>query len=241
MYSVLSVFTWRPMPAAVRSKLCDRVLAWVGVFARSAMSLAQSASVIVCSGYLLLLSFVSLKPLPFILSIDVLSTLFRQMIKRYGANVSHCSTPAKMSKQSVSPSGEQTFVFLYSLIIAAIVSFGRPQASSICSIFPLCMGSKALERSTNNIVASMFFAYTLSRIRWIVKVCDVVDRFFRKPFSFFLSIFSIFGSMRLLSRALYILAAIDVTIIPRQFLANPRSSLLGKGRMRLFVHLSIMF
>ena len=48
---------------------------------------------------------VSLKPLSFILSIDVLSTKYRQMIKRYGANTSSCSTPATMSKKSVSPSG----------------------------------------------------------------------------------------------------------------------------------------
>ena len=49
------------------------------------------------------------------------------MINRYWANVSPCSTPATMSKLSVSPSGEQTFtfVFLYSIIMAVTVSFGR--------------------------------------------------------------------------------------------------------------------
>ena len=62
------------MPAAARSRLCSRVSAWAGAFARSAMSVALCASVIVCAGYLLLLSFVSWKPLSFILSIDVLST-----------------------------------------------------------------------------------------------------------------------------------------------------------------------
>ena len=59
------------MPAAARSKLCSRVLAWAGAFARSAMS---SASVIVCARYLRLLSLLSLKPFSLILSIDVLST-----------------------------------------------------------------------------------------------------------------------------------------------------------------------
>ena len=59
------------MPAAARSRLCSRILALVGAFARSAMS---SASVIVFAGYLLLLSFVSLKPFSLILSVDVLST-----------------------------------------------------------------------------------------------------------------------------------------------------------------------
>ena len=61
------------------------------------------------------------------------------MIKRYGASVSPCSTPATMLKYSVSPSGEHTFilVFLLRIVIAAMVSFGRLYASRICSIFPL--------------------------------------------------------------------------------------------------------
>ena len=49
--------------------------------------------------------------------------------------------------------------------------------SSICSIFPLCMESKALAKSANNIVASRLFACTPSRIRRIVKICDVVGSF----------------------------------------------------------------
>ena len=49
-----------------------------------------------------------------------------------------------------------TFVFLYILIRAATVSLGRFLAISICSIFPLCMESNALEKSTNNIVAFKF-------------------------------------------------------------------------------------
>ena len=60
------------MPVAARSILCRGVS--VGAFARSTISSAQSASVIVFAGYLLLLSFVSLKPFSLILSIDVLST-----------------------------------------------------------------------------------------------------------------------------------------------------------------------
>ena len=52
------------------------------------------------------------------------------MIKRHGASVSPCSTPAPMSKYSVSPSGERTFtlVYLWRIVIAATVSFGRPAA-----------------------------------------------------------------------------------------------------------------
>ena len=136
-----------------------------------------------------ILSFVSLKPFSLILSIDVLSTYSRQMIKRRQANVSPCSTPATILKKYVSLSGDRTFtfVFLYSIIMATTVSFGKPWASRICSIFPMWMESKALVKSTNNIVASRFFART-PRIRRIVKICEVVDRFLRKPFGLFLSI-----------------------------------------------------
>ena len=110
-----------------------------------------------------------------------------------------------------------------------MISFSRPWASRICSIFPLWMESKALVKSTNNIVACRLFARTRSRIRRIVKICDVVNVFLRKPFWFFLSMLSILGSMRLRSRSLYILAAIDVSVIPR------------KGRMHPFIHQSIGF
>ena len=57
------MLTWSPMPAAAHFRLCSRVLAWVGVFARSTMSSALSASIIVCAGYLSLLSFFRLKPI----------------------------------------------------------------------------------------------------------------------------------------------------------------------------------
>ena len=66
--------------------------------------------------------------------------------------------------------------------MATTVSLGRLLASSICSIFSVCMESKALRKSTNNIVASRSFGRTPSRIRRIVKICDVVDCFLRKPF-----------------------------------------------------------
>ena len=54
------------------------------------------------------------------------------------------------------------------------------------------MESKALVKSMNNIVTSRFFARTLSRIRRIVKICEVVGLFLRKPFWLFLSMLSIF-------------------------------------------------
>ena len=62
------------MKAAACSRLGSSVSAWAGEFARSGMSSASSASVIFYAEYLLLLSFAILKPLTFILSIDILST-----------------------------------------------------------------------------------------------------------------------------------------------------------------------
>ena len=94
------------------------------------------------------------------------------------------------------------FIKCLGIIMAVTVSLSRPLDSSIGSIFPLCMEPKALVKSSNDIVASRFFACVPSRIRRRVKICDVVDRFLRKPFWFFLSIFSIFGSMRLRCRSL---------------------------------------
>ena len=56
------------------SSLKASVSAWLGVFGSNAMSSAESASVIVFAGYLLLLFFFSSKPFSLILSIEVLST-----------------------------------------------------------------------------------------------------------------------------------------------------------------------
>ena len=76
-------------------------------------------------------------------------------MNRNGAYASPGSASAILSTKSVSLSIEQTFtfVFLYSIIMAATVSLGR----NICSIFLLCMETNALEKSTNNCVAARFF------------------------------------------------------------------------------------
>ena len=74
-YSVLSALTRRHMPPTARSRLCNRDSACADVLARSAMSLAKSASVIVCAWYLLLLSFAYWKSFYFIKSIDGLRFL----------------------------------------------------------------------------------------------------------------------------------------------------------------------
>ena len=98
-------------------------------------------SVIFHARYLLLLAFAKVKPFSFIKSIDVWSTKCRQIINRYGANVSPCITYMTMSKKSVSSSSEQTFtfVFLYSIILAVMVSLGPggniSQSSSCMDIY----------------------------------------------------------------------------------------------------------
>ena len=57
------------------------------------------------------------------------------------------------------------------------VSLGRPYTRSFCSIFPMCMESNALKKSTNEIVASRFFAQTPSKIQQIFRIGDVVNQF----------------------------------------------------------------
>ena len=68
LYSILYTLTWRPMPLAACSRLCSKDSAWVGVFARSAMSSAWSVSTIVFARYCLLLTFFSVK----LFSLDLL-------------------------------------------------------------------------------------------------------------------------------------------------------------------------
>ena len=81
----------------------------------------------------------------------------RLIINRYGANVSPCWTPTTMSKLSVSQSSEWTFTFVY--LYSIIIAFKFVYLYSIiiaATVFLLCMELNALEKSTNNIVASRF-------------------------------------------------------------------------------------
>ena len=68
------------------------------------------------------------------------------------------------------------------------------------------MESNALEKSTNNSVASRFFART-PRIQRIVNIGDVGDRFFPKAIFILLKYF--------LNCGFYAVAAIDVRVITR--------------------------
>ena len=71
------------------------------------------------------------------------------------------STPAIMSKNSVSPLGDLTkdWVLLYIIVIAFVSSLGIPDASSICSIFDRPMESNAFEKSTKMITAGSCFCF----------------------------------------------------------------------------------
>ena len=86
--------------------------------------------------------------------------------------------------------------FFHSIIMAATVFFLLGCKRVVFVPFSLCVWSQRPWRSRQIILLPLvfFFARTPSRIRRIVKICDVVDRFFRKPFWFFLSIFSILVS-----------------------------------------------
>ena len=84
------------------------------------------------------------------------------------------------------------------------VSFRRVNHSFLLNflvkyIIPQCMGSNALEKSINSGIASRFFVRTRSMVRYIVGICDV-KQFLRKPFRFFLRIFSISCWIRLRKR-----------------------------------------
>ena len=61
--------------------------------------------------------------------------------------------------------------------MVATVSLERSWARIICSTFLLCMVSKALEKSTNNSVASKCLAWISSMNRQIFITFDAVDRF----------------------------------------------------------------
>ena len=79
------------------------------------------------------------------------------MINRYGANVSPCTTPATMSKQSVSRSGEQICFFLLSCFHIAVLWLRRfLWVGRRREVFaPSSLESNALE-SINNSIAVRF-------------------------------------------------------------------------------------
>ena len=89
-----------------------------------------------------------------------------------GTNVFPCNTPATMSKKTVSPPGERTLHSCFYRVLFHWVD--RRQ-----EVFAPFMESNDLEKSTSRSVGSRFFKRS-PRIRQIVRICDVVDRF-RRP------------------------------------------------------------
>ena len=89
--------------------------------------------------------------------------------------------------------------------------------------------------STNNSVASKFFTRTPSMIRRILRICDVVGRFLRKPFRFFPRIFSISGSILLSIRNLSHYRCNSYASVA---LGDCEVTFLREGEDAAFVHLS---
>ena len=80
----------------------------------------------------------------------------------YGVNLSHCRAPATMSKKSAFLSGEWTFAFVLKHHYSVNNFFRETRyVRSICFIFPLCIESNALEKSSNKSVATRFLSELL--------------------------------------------------------------------------------
>ena len=127
----------------------------------------------------------------------------------------------------MSPSGKWTiaFVFFLSIIRVVTISLERPFANCICSLFPLCMETNALQKSMKNSVASTF-SLTPSMLVWI---CDVVEQFLPKPFWFFKEFSINLDWIWLRRRVLYTLATLAATVLPLLFLVIPKLLFLRKN------------
>ena len=103
---------------------------------------------------------------------------------------------------------------LLSYFVAVTVSLGRPYTR-----FAPSLESNASEKSQNESVVLRFFARIPSKI-W--RSSEVVNRFLRNPFSFFVRIFSTSDQIRLRIIALQTLATISVRAMPLSwFRGNP--------------------
>ena len=66
---------------------------------------------------------------------------------------------------------------------------GTTYVSSVFCFFPPYMESDTWEKHTNSSATSRFSARTPLMILLIVRICEVVDKFLRNPFGFFLRMF----------------------------------------------------
>ena len=105
-------------------------------------------------------------------------------MNRYVASVPPCSSPATMSNKFVSSSGERTFIIKYSIIMAATISLGKAKAKRTCLIFPMCIESNTLEKSSNKFVASRFFKEHLLKVDRVSEFVILRIDFFENHFDF---------------------------------------------------------
>ena len=105
------------------------------------------------------------------------------MIKRYGARVSPCSTPARMSNNSVSPSHHHFALVSVFITSIALTSFsGISYARRILISLPRCIVSKAFLKSMKMIMAErfLFLMSSINRRRakiWLVVVLPGLNPF----------------------------------------------------------------
>ena len=105
IYSVLSAFTWCPMPPVACSILCSKDSARVGVFARNAViCIVCVRNCFFCVSSASCLFFFSVKPFSFIRSIDFRSTQSKQIIYSLTKYQQQCH-------RNLSPPAERTKTF----------------------------------------------------------------------------------------------------------------------------------
>ena len=121
--------------------------------------------------------------------------------------------------------GKRTFVFviLKSTITSSIL--GKTIYYCYMLYFSPVYGIQCLGRKLWKIVLPRDFMWTPSMIQWIVKTCEVLNRFLRKFLDFKVDI----------------LTATAVRMMFLYFFEIPMSAFFGKGRIKPFVYFALMF
>ena len=192
MYSVLSALTRRPIHLL-------RALDYVAGIRFRKVYLQKALCHIVYTVYRL--AFFSVKPFSFIWSIIVQSTLSRQIWTDMGLMYSHAEH--QQISLYLHPGWELLLSCFYRTSFWLRQFLWGDHTIEEFAPSSLCVWSQTPWRNVQTRVSPRgFFARSPAKIWWTAWICDVVDRFHRKLFWFFLRIFSISGSMRLSSRLL---------------------------------------
>ena len=162
-------------------------------------------------GYRLLLASFSVRPFSFIRSTIVRSMKFRQIMNWYVAYISSLRTPAILSKKFLSPSSDQTltthhYYDWFSLFGETIRQKNLLQLPSLYEI--KCLGEQGcrLEVFCANSIYDLMYYQDL----WCIgSISAQTFLILSKKIS------SVTISMRLCSRALSVLAATKVRVMPR--------------------------